>query len=387
MSATLENPSVRRRCAGAFARSDAGSRPSTRPSARSACRRARSRSPCSERTSSQPTWGCEASAGSSRGCRASISSRVAPRLVHQVHEPEAARRKHDDVLSGDVVLPALLLHGAAGRLAERCPDRAVVLVAARERSDVGALQRLSDQVVEPLAVALLERRNSCLPVVGEHDDLVRSRCIPAGSRDPAELVIELVERLQRVGPLEPRVVGDLVVARERRVDGGPPAHDVRDHGLDDQVAHDDAHRGPEERVDASRCPRQGTSRRFARSAALHLRITPPEEHEHARDVETVREERPVARIGPLLRLDPAHGEDQARPARTAVAAARAAVEQQALVGRVTPFQPAQSAGAEHVITVAVSSRPSGRRGCPGSTRAGCRPGLRRSARRGRSPSP
>ena len=79
-------------------------------------------------------------------------------------------------------------------------------------------ERALDELVEPVAVSLLERRALRLAVVGEHDDLVRARREPAGVLDPAELLVELAQRLERVGALEPGVVRDLVVARERRVD-------------------------------------------------------------------------------------------------------------------------------------------------------------------------
>ena len=53
--------------------------------------------PCSsERTSSQPTWGCARSAGSRAGWRASISSmRQPPRLLQQVDQPEVAGAEHE----------------------------------------------------------------------------------------------------------------------------------------------------------------------------------------------------------------------------------------------------------------------------------------------------
>ena len=66
---------------------------------------------------------------------------------------------------------------------------------------------------------------------------------------------------------------------------------------------------------------------------------PEEEDEHPRDVEAVREERPVARVGTLLGLDPAHGEDhRVRLAGEEVASARPTGEQQPLVGRVTALE-------------------------------------------------
>ena len=112
-------------------------------------------------------------------------------------------------------------------------------------------ERALDQVGEAVPVALLEGRALRLAVVGEDDDLVRPRRVAAGQLDVREVVVELAQGLERVGALEPRVVRHLVVARERRVDGRPPAHHVGEDARDDQVAHEDAERPPHQRVDAA----------------------------------------------------------------------------------------------------------------------------------------
>ena len=162
----------------------------------------------------------------------------------------------------DVVLRALalLLVGPAGRLADREPDHRVLLVAAGDLLDGSVLERALDELVEPVAVPLLERRSLRLPVVGEHDDLVGPRRVAARAVDATELLVELAQRLERVCALEPRVVRDLVVARERRVDGGPAAHHVREDAVDDQVADDHAHRAAQERVDAAAVTLAGARR-------------------------------------------------------------------------------------------------------------------------------
>ena len=85
-------------------------------------------------------------------------------------------------------------------------------------------------------------------MVGEDDDLVRARREPPRAVDARELPVELPQRLHRVGALEPRVVCDLVVARERRVHRGPPLEHVGEDAEDDQLADDDADRRAEERV-------------------------------------------------------------------------------------------------------------------------------------------
>ena len=88
-----------------------------------------------------------------------------------------------------------------------------------------------------------------------------------------------------------------------------------------------------------RWPRGRTSRRIARSAADPLEDDlPAEQHERARHVVAVGEERPIARVGLLLRLHPADGEDHVlRLAGEQVSAAGAAVDEQADAGRVAPL--------------------------------------------------
>ena len=88
-------------------------------------------------------------------------------------------------------------------------------------------------------------------MVGQHDELVGTRRELARAFDSAELLIELSQRLERVGPLEPRVMRDLVVTRERGVHGGTPAHHVGEHAEHDQVADDHAQRGAKEWIATS----------------------------------------------------------------------------------------------------------------------------------------
>ena len=215
-------------------------------------------------------------------------------LLHQVDEPEIAGAEHDDLLAGDVRFRSLLrLAAPARRFADRVPDHCVLLVSSGELLDLAGLERLLDEIVQAVAVPLLEGGALGLAVVGEHDDLVRPRRVTASPVDAAELLVELPQRLERVGPLQPGVVRDLVVAREGRVDGGAAAHHVGEDAVDDQVAHDDAHRGAHERVEAA-----------AVTARLHVPALraqggdpfedhlPAEEDERAGDVEGVGEESP-----------------------------------------------------------------------------------------------
>ena len=118
-----------------------------------------------------------------------------------------------------------------------CRQRAV-LVPPPTRRTSAAVERAADELLEPVAVPLLERRALRLAVVREDDDLVRARRVAAGARDPAELLVELAQRFERVRALEPGVVRDLVVAREGRVHRGSALHHVDEDAEDDQVAHE-----------------------------------------------------------------------------------------------------------------------------------------------------
>jgi hypothetical protein len=143
-----------------------------------------------------------------RVARLDLLQRQPPRLVHEVDEPEVPRAHHHHRLVGHVVPRSLLLAGAAGRLAEGVAHHRVLLVAARHLRHVDALERPLDEVVEPVAVALLERRALRLPVVGEDDDLVRSRRVlpgplPAEGAAPHRSGGAWLEILSTVAPHEP----------------------------------------------------------------------------------------------------------------------------------------------------------------------------------------
>ena len=277
MSATCSKPSVRSRCAGAVGENAAsGSSPSTgrRPDGarRPAAQRHRAvlggadQQPADVRVLAQ--------GGEQLGvARLDLLQRQPALLLHQVDEPEVARAEHHRLAIGDVVLRPLR-RLAAGRLAERVADHRRLLVAAGELGHLPAGERALDQLVEAVAVSLLEGRSLGLAVVGEDDDLVGAGRVAPGALDPAELLVELAQRLHRVGALEPGVVRDLVVAGEGRVDRRAAAHHVGEHAEDDQVADDHAHR---RRAAADRCRRGGRAgaRRggCARIAAVHSSST------------------------------------------------------------------------------------------------------------------
>ena len=214
------------------------------------------------------------------------------------------------------------------------------------------------------------------------------RRVPPRPLDAAELLVELAQRLHRVGPLEPRVVRDLVVARERRIDRGAAAHHVGEHAEHDQVADDHAHRRPQQRIDPAAVAARAhvAAGRPDRRRPLEQHL-PPEQDQRPRDVEPVGEERPVARIRPLLGLHAADREDHlVGLAGEQVAAARAAVRR---AGRRRSRGAARSRRSRPAPSRSSASRspspPTGTPGCPRSTRAGCRPGSRPSARTGRAP--
>ena len=258
-------------------------------------------------------------------------------LLHEVDEAEVARAEHDHVAVGDVVLGLLRL--LPGRFAHSESDHGALLVPARDPGHLAACQRAFDELVEAVPVALLERRSLGLPVVGEDDDLVRPWRIAGSELDLAEVVVELPECLEGVGPLEARVVRHLVVARERRVDRGAPAHEVGEDAGGDQVAHEDAQRAPHQRVDAS-----------AVTARLHVAALrperrrqfeddlPAEQDERAGRVVAVRKEGPIPGVRLLFCVHPADGEDHlVRLAREKVSPAGAAVDQKADARRTPPL--------------------------------------------------
>ena len=84
----------------------------------------------------------------------------------------------------------------------------------------------SHQLLELDAVALAERPALALAVIGEHDQVVGARRLLDGALQPRELGVVLLQHGERIGLLDPGVVGDLVVADEGRVDDRDPLDDV-----------------------------------------------------------------------------------------------------------------------------------------------------------------
>ena len=319
-----------------------------------------------------------------------LLEREPARLLHQRDEAEVPRAEHDDLPVRDVVLRTLplLLVGSSGRLADGEPDHRMLLVAAGDLLDRPVLERALDELIQPVAVPLLEGRALCLSVIGEHDDLVGTRRVAARAVDAPELLVQLAQRLESVRPLEPRMVRDLVVARERRVDSRPAAHHVRQHAVDDQVPDDHAHRAAQERIDAAAVPSRPhiAPDCSERRSPLEDHL-PREEDERSRDVETVREERAIAGVRLLLGLHPADGEDHLLGlAREQVAAARAAIDEQADARGAVGLD-ARAVGGSGACReqAALLVHPAERRVCRRWSRAGSLPGWLPSGRRGPSP--
>ena len=188
---------------------------------------------CSERTSRNAIPGCERSASSSPGRRSSICSSVtrpgsrgneiSPRLPEAITE------------TSGIASVLRLLEPLAGRGADGVAHRGVArgdlgharveggqaLVGVRVLgADLAAAVALDD-VLEAFAVALAEGRALALAVVGEHDQLVRPRPVLGGRGDPLDREVDAPQHRERVRPLQPGVVRDLVVGQERRVDHRP----------------------------------------------------------------------------------------------------------------------------------------------------------------------
>ena len=129
---------------------------------------------------------------------------------------------------------------------------------------------------------------------------------------------------------------NLVVARERRIDGGPAFHHVRENAVHDQVADEHAHRRAQKRIDpASVTARTDISTLCpGRRGQLEDHL-PEEEDERPDDVEPVREERAVTGVRLLLGVHAADGQDHVVGfAGQQVAAAGAPVREQPAAGRM-----------------------------------------------------
>src|SRR4029453_2880371 len=120
-----------------------------------------------------------------------LLERQPSRLLHQVDEPEVPRAEYDDVLARDVVLRALPPLRLPRRLTDRMADHPPLLVPPGVLGPRAVLERALDELVEPVAVPLLERRALGLAVFGEHAEGVRAGGIAPGAADAPDLLVEL----------------------------------------------------------------------------------------------------------------------------------------------------------------------------------------------------
>ena len=88
-------------------------------------------------------------------------------------------------------LVLLVRAAAACGVVERLANRAVVLVARAHSGHLAARQGVLDEVVEPVAVSLLERLPLCLAVIGQDHEPVRPGGKAPALLDPRELLVRL----------------------------------------------------------------------------------------------------------------------------------------------------------------------------------------------------
>ena len=255
----------------------------------------------------------------------------AARLLHQIDEPEVSRGENDRISTAYARRVVAVGGCRARRLFHSVAHHRVVFLPARERGRANCRDGAAHEVGEVVAVPLPEGRALRLSVVGQDDELIRPRGVAPRPVDPSELLVELAQRLEGVGPLQPRVVGDLVVARERRVHHRPPFHHVGKHAEDDQVTHGNAHRRAHEGIGAAPVAARADVAARATSGRRPLQHDlPEEEDEQARDVEAVCKEDAVTGIRTLLLGDPADREDRVLCLTgEQVAATRSALPEQA----------------------------------------------------------
>ncbi len=136
-----------------------------------------------------------------------------------------------------------------GHLREHGVGLAPLLDASRGLPDLRlATHQLVDHVGEGLAVALEEGGAQALAVVGDDDELVRTRRRGGGLLQGGDRLVDPVERVERLAPLGSAVVGDLVVVGVVDEDDGGAAVHLLDDERGRQVAQGDVRRGARDRV-------------------------------------------------------------------------------------------------------------------------------------------
>ena len=158
-----------------------------------------------------------------------------------------------------------------------------------------------------MPVALAERRALRLAVVGEHDQVVGARgaCVVARSRRASWR--RGGEHGERVGLADAGVVGDLVVADERRIAHGDALDDVRHQQRRHQVAHHDRDHGADQRVGAAALDVLRAAAALAPGGAALFDDVGERQHERAHEAVGVGEVgEQVGRLGAAAVADDAH---------------------------------------------------------------------------------
>ena len=208
-----------------------------------------------DRTSISPTPGCAATAATRPGWSSSSSSTVRrwswPVNQTRPRLPEPTTAIGAGIGFGRLLLVGVEVDDAIGRLARERgprdgrPDPLALGDLGQQRVDedrslglgLGLDQRRApahqapDVLAEADAVALEERLAEALPVIGQDDELVGPRRLVGRLDERRDRPVDAVERLERLDPLGPAVMGQLVVVGEVGVDDvGAAVHLLDDQG-------------------------------------------------------------------------------------------------------------------------------------------------------------
>ncbi len=191
-------------------------------------------------------------------------------------------------------------------LGERCAEEHQAFVALARVLHAGR-GGLGDQVGERDAVTVAEGRSLRLSVIGEHREAHRPGRPGRRTLETGELLVELAEDLQRLRALDARVMRDLVVTGERRVEDGAPGEDVPDDGRDLQIALDHGRpRAHEGVLEAAVHAGPDVEPLLLRSLPQLARDVGDHESDRAREVVRVREVREVVAADAARAVAPEH---------------------------------------------------------------------------------
>jgi hypothetical protein len=126
-------------------------------------------------------------------------------------------------------------------------DAGVAAHGLRHRGACGQL--LFDELLERQAVALLERGAKGLAMIGQDNQIIGARrLLLDGLVDPGNNLVIGSQHLEGVAGPGARMMRHFVVAGPGDVDAGRPADDVEQGQVGGDVAHEDGHGGPHERI-------------------------------------------------------------------------------------------------------------------------------------------